>query len=1190
MQLSVATGGDSSSKAMDTSHSSVSSPSAAIVSGGPGAAATGVNPVTAAAAANCQLCSLVEQLRTFMPFMDRVDEALGLWIEARRACAALCAILYNHVPAAAMLADEEELAGLTKKITSSSWSTTTTSSPMSPSISSSISTTTAVPPRYPANMTPKLRHGITKDWQDTERTLKEMVATSLGKTLRRLDPTDAFYPGFTAIFTDKALRAPFLRRVHLGNEVIPGVTGAPASSPDASPDLRAFVHNDVRRAFEPYDKLESVLYRMFGLLLVDGGRRSSGAGLTGLGEGARNRDGEAARRDGEGTRDRDGQGAREQVAPKQQRDETDTTQVSASRTVLETIISTRGDVVLEFANSDEPNWPVYRFRVQSSMLAETSPVFAQLFSEEPTPPGGDNEDEREQHDLENEGVDGLSQETGLGKSSPASPSLMRAPSSQYDSSPSIGTGGGRFHQGQPRIYRMPQTRERNERQCVTIMLHAAHLHNDRVPRDVDFDQFVAIAEVCHRYACTGPLELIVEHRWLPAWQHRAVTASEGGDEDDLSEMKEGNVKRGVYNNQIPEGFLIISHAFGLRRLFTAVSKKAILHVEDSEAQGQRWPPGVRERVWAMRQAKMAQVLECCAEMLAEFVNPPLLAKTSKREARAGGKEDGDSHRGNDQQQGFDETEELTKRPKAEPNKKSTRCPHGSQACDAANLGWFMLTLAELEILPHIMMPQSPGLRHLPQPAKCPSLIQLFDSLKSVTTAPSSSSSASNPASGGVGGWGILGGGGPAGAVALPHHPHGGVCDFSLAFRAAVFDLYNSVQGLTLYDVSGQHGWALSKHKVDEPQSMHRLRGSTSLSVMVHGGSDKSSNVGSGDEVEDSWSGNGLWGKGKGKKQPEATDGSRGKEQLRSGHVRGEQRQEQEHEQEQAGATAGGAISRPAPHPRSQSKSQTPTTAVPSAYNCILRELDDLEDLHAAAMTNRAFYNAYKAHELDLMRGILRREERRKKARSGRQMSTTSVSSMGTPLNTTTSATVISTDKNDILETSKVLLPNGTAGAHLRNTIKPRQSPSTREGSTWLDELGEDDSNNDDYIDVGEGRGYEDRYTVSPSTNTATTTPPMGSGAARNSSGNSSGVRVSGTQQEEEGTTGVMAKLKWMGQHDRGVGAWEGAPNASTDKFFPAIAGVAEDKMRSPAEDKHLRATYDRLVGLPSAASTAESRA
>ena len=48
--------------------------------------------------------------------------------------------------------------------------------------------------------------------------------------------------------------------------------------------------------------------------------------------------------------------------------------------------------------------------------------------------------------------------------------------------------------------------------------------------------------------------------------------------------------------------------------------------------------------------------------------------------------------------------------------------------------------------------------------------------------------------------------------------HGGICDYAIAFRSAINDIYNSVPGLSLFEVAGRHGWALSRQKYDQPQA------------------------------------------------------------------------------------------------------------------------------------------------------------------------------------------------------------------------------------------------------------------------------------------------------------------------------------------------------------------------------------
>ncbi|KAI9649391.1 hypothetical protein NHQ30_001966 [Ciborinia camelliae] len=97
---------------------------------------------------------------------------------------------------------------------------------------------------------------------------------------------------------------------------------------------------------------------------------------------------------------------------------------------------------------------------------------------------------------------------------------------------------------------------------------------------------------------------------------------------------------------------------------------------------------------------------------------------------------------------------------------TVRCPRGSHICDATNLGWLMLVYNELGVSP---------LSPIPSPNR--SLKELIDSLRLMPS---------------------------------PPQTHIGVCDFAPNFRSKINDISNTIVGLTLHDVSGQHGWALSK--------------------------------------------------------------------------------------------------------------------------------------------------------------------------------------------------------------------------------------------------------------------------------------------------------------------------------------------------------------------------------------------
>lgn len=233
--------------------------------------------------------------------------------------------------------------------------------------------------------------------------------------------------------------------------------------------------------------------------------------------------------------------------------------------VKDYVVAKHGDAILEFANLDSHDTPVLRFRVSSHMLAETSPIFKAVFQGQFSHPGILDRDLR--------GLEGQ---------------VPREPP------PFVTCPDGT----EVKLYSMPQ-RETDEESSLTVLLCAAHMQNDKVPRQVPFAQFTAVADVCLRYRCTSPLELVVEHRWLPAWVHMAT-----GDQPD-------------------DGLLLISYVFGLRRIFTRMSKNAVLNlVDEEELRGKNWPERIKEKVWAVRNAKMAQVYDVCSGAIWEYFRPP----------------------------------------------------------------------------------------------------------------------------------------------------------------------------------------------------------------------------------------------------------------------------------------------------------------------------------------------------------------------------------------------------------------------------------------------------------------------------------------------------------------------------------------------------------------------------------------
>ncbi|KAI1058219.1 hypothetical protein LB506_001147 [Fusarium annulatum] len=463
--------------------------------------------------------------------------------------------------------------------------------------------------------------------------------------------------------------------------------------------------------------------------------------------------------------------------------------ISPDRTIKEFAISQRGDAILEFANNApgcNHSDPALRFRVSSYMLAETSPIFARMFA-------------------------GHSSSLHLYDDDDISTLLPLPPTKYFCKDGS-----------EAKLYRMPQV-ELNHLGSLEILLHAAHMHNEMVPREIEFEQFVAIAECCMRYKSTSPLELIVEHRWLPQWMHKGA--------DDM-----------------PDGLLVISYAFGLRRLFSRMSKTTILNlVDEKELLAKPWPQKIKDKIWAVRCAKMAQIHECCVSTIREYMREPT------HNTLEGSEELSLDTRASFSSDSLPPTM-LTSTP---------RCPKGSHWCDATNLGWLMLLYNEMNLLPHIMAPDV--LSHLPraQP-QSKSLAQIVDALRRIP--------------------------------APPTPVHRGVCDPGPMFRSAISDIYNSVLGLTLFDISGKsHGWGLSKHREREPQT-----------------------------------------------------------QLNKGLDR-----------------------MAAPDPN-----YSVATEFPEIVRLrILCQLDEIDDLHTAAMINRAYYETYKKHELYLMRNILRMDRKRTATRS-----------------------------------------------------------------------------------------------------------------------------------------------------------------------------------------------------------------
>ncbi|KKY35767.1 hypothetical protein UCDDA912_g04252 [Diaporthe ampelina] len=538
------------------------------------------------------------------------------------------------------------------------------------------------------------------------------------------------------------------------------------------------------------------------------------------------------------------------------------------KSVRDYVIAPRGNAVLEFANAGGYDTPLLRFRVSSHMLAETSPIFEAVFGGQFSHPRILDRDLRE--------LDGQ---------------LPREPPRPVTCADGSGV----------KLYSMPQL-EPNKEEALTILLHAAHMQNDKVPREVSFSQFTAIAEVCLKYQCTSPLELFVEHRWLPAWVHKAT-------------------------EQQPDGILLISYAFGLRRLFTRMSKTAVLNiVDEEELRAKPWPHAMKEKIWAVRNAKLAQVYTACVSAVQEYFRPPGQATGSDGAgAHNGGQRFGAGISQNDDRSW---TTSLLRTSSYLPNPplpsyaslfsltSTRRCPKGDHWCDATSLGWLLLVLNELQLAWTVVNPSVLPDTQSQQRQPPRSLAQLLDVLRLVPSPPHAA------------------------------HPGSTVCDPAPAFRAAINDVYNSISGLTLFDVDGKrHGWGLSKHRLNEPQTIQNVSLGRLSKLSLDGSSLRD------DAVAPAQG---------------SSEGTRGLLQMDTEDWPPESGTEAEtvegEEQEAEGHIADMQWYQPVPAP----------AFAPDEDLClrIMGHAGTFDDLHALALANRTFYAAFKKNELALMRPLV----------------------------------------------------------------------------------------------------------------------------------------------------------------------------------------------------------------------------
>jgi len=275
-----------------------------------------------------------------------------------------------------------------------------------------------------------------------------------------------------------------------------------------------------------------------------------------------------------------------------------------------------------------------------------------------------------------------------------------------------------------------------------------------------------------------------------------------------------------------DGLLLISYVFGIQGFFTRMSKSAILNAVDDQE---------------------IQSKEHWPQVVRDRIKHTRAAKIAQLTDCCT----------NAMHEYFRPLAENVERPTLAGSLQMTttpRCPRGSHLCDATNLGWLMLVFNELRVLPTVLnasefldMPRTPRR----------SLKELVDCMRLMPSAP---------------------------------QVHSGICDYAPAFRSAINDIYNSVSGLSLRDVSGVDGWALSKHRSQVEENF----GFGSMEMPVE--------------------------------------------------------------------------------PR-ESKLDMLMSNADVSLN-ILSSFERLEDLNAAAMISRSFYNAYKRNEAELLKNIMKAERKR----------------------------------------------------------------------------------------------------------------------------------------------------------------------------------------------------------------------
>ena len=357
---------------------------------------------------------------------------------------------------------------------------------------------------------------------------------------------------------------------------------------------------------------------------------------------------------------------------------------SFAPTTSVTVIAPNGDTVLEFGDPSG-----YKFRVSSQVLSQASTFFDYAL----TPYRPHQVDPRSpppvnmEYDLEN---------TELVRASPTAPARLHLKLDKHITF-----------------------------EAISILLYAAHMRIDKVPRNISFQEFVDVASACYKYRCTLPVEIFVERVWLEQWID--CLGVKGYDE-----------------------FLFISYVFGLSRIFEETSKRAIMLLQNSYGalqEDSRLPLDAWLHLRQVRAARLRDILQLCRKTMNSYV--PIQDGGSTQASRPVSYSDADP---------LANAEMLQL-------KRQPRCPHGSYQCDAFNLGWLMLVLNEVGVLPAVLDPSKEDDLMLWQ----------TNSLKRILCKLSAAPS----------------------AIGV----HGDACDYAPAFRNSMCDIYNNIRGVNIWDIN-----------------------------------------------------------------------------------------------------------------------------------------------------------------------------------------------------------------------------------------------------------------------------------------------------------------------------------------------------------------------------------------------------